>query len=259
MEIIASEYDGKSGVYCIENMRNGKKYIGSSKNILQRLYSHRSYLRSNIHANQKLQNGWNKYGEKAFRCYIVEICPFIKLLEREQFYIDSLSPWYNITHEVQELHMSEESKIKMSKSRLDGFRRGSIKLYQEKPIYQYSLDGVYINSFKSIKEASLKTGIARSSINRFLEGKYKKGGNYLWSLTKKDSLPPYQKRVYNNSFNNKPILVHDVINGVVKKYDSLTIFSKLINKNVNCIRHAMKNGYPYAKRYMIIRDCRSYE
>ena len=259
MDIIASELENKSGIYCIHNTVNDKRYIGSSKNLLHRLYTHRAYLRKNRHVNSKLQNSWNKHGEEAFRCYVLEFCEPKILLEREQFYIDELKPWYNITTKVQKLKMSDESRLKMSESRISGFRKGTIRLYQEKPIHQYTLTGQYIQSFKSIKEASEITGITRSSINRYLEGKYKKGGNCLWSLTKEKSLQSYRKAKKDNSFLNKQIEVLDLETNCVNVYDSITDFSKRINKNINAVRHAMQNKYPYLKRYMIKKICRLYE
>ena len=43
-----------SGIYCIINLKNGKRYIGSSKNVRQRLWSHRAELRHNKHENPHL-------------------------------------------------------------------------------------------------------------------------------------------------------------------------------------------------------------
>ncbi len=256
---IATEYDGKVGIYCIENIVNGKKYVGSSKNILHRLYTHRAYLRKNVHQNKKLQNSWNKHGEDNFRCYVLEFCEEAELIKREQHYIDYLGPWYNVVLEVEEQRISEESKIKMSVSRIEGFKRGTVKLYQEKQIHQYDLFGKYICSYKNIKEASRITGVTRSCINRFLKGEYRKGGNFLWSLTKEESLPAYQKANKDNSYFNKPIEVVDLENGETVVYDSITIFCQLIGKNCNCARHAMLHRYPYLKRYMIKQICRSHE
>ncbi len=241
----------KSGIYCIINTKNQKKYIGSSKNIYQRLLKHRALLRKNMHENKKLQNSWNKHGEEVFQYFILEFCTEKILIEREQFYIDTLKPWYNITLEVKRLKMSEESKIKMSKSRKEGFKKGTVKLYQEKAIHQYSLKGQYIQSFKSIKEAAIKTGITRSSINRFLEGKYKKGGNFLWSLVKETSLPSYKKPPHIMSKLKKPIFVTDIIEQTTIYYDSLTDFCNTIGKNMMSVKHAMNHNYPYLKRYMI--------
>ena len=81
-----------SGIYCIINIRNSKRYIGSSKNIRQRLWSHRAELRHNKHENTHLQSAWNKYGEQNFDYYILENCEEDLLLEREQWYIDTIKP-----------------------------------------------------------------------------------------------------------------------------------------------------------------------
>lgn len=251
MDRVTQKLWKKSGIYCIVNTDNQKKYVGSSKNIYQRLQKHRAYLRKNMHENCKLQNSWNKHGEDKFQYYVLEFCPEDKLIEREQFFIDTIKPWYNITLEVQRLKMSDESRVKMSKSRKEGFEKGTVVLYQEKPIHQYSLDGQYIQSFKSIKEASEKTGVTRSSINRFLEGKYKKGGNFLWSLTKEEFLPAYAKAPKDNSYFNKAIEVTDLTTNTTTVYDSMMLFSKLIGKSYVSLRYAMTHQYPYLKRYMI--------
>jgi group I intron endonuclease len=112
MDRITKELWKKSGIYCIVNTNNQKKYVGSSKNIYQRLQKHRAYLRKNMHENRKLQNSWNKHGEDNFQYFILEFCFEEQLLEREQFYIDMLKPWYNITLKVERLEMSKKPDLK---------------------------------------------------------------------------------------------------------------------------------------------------
>lgn len=251
MERITKELWKKSGIYCIVNTDNQKKYVGSSKNLYQRLMKHRAYLRKNMHENQKLQNSWNKHGEESFQYFILEFCSIENLIQREQFYIDTIKPWYNITLEVERLEMSEETKIKMSKSRKEGFKNGTVKLYQEKPIYQYSLEGHFIQGFKSIKEAVEITGVTRSSINRFLEGKYKKGGNFLWSLTKEESMPSYCKAPRDNSYMDKAIEVFDLTTNTTITYDSIKAFSNSIGRDYCCLAYNIRHQSPFLKRYMI--------
>jgi group I intron endonuclease len=85
-----------SGIYKIFNTINRKFYIGSAMNISKRWGEHLRALRKNKHPNKHLQNAWNFYGEDAFVFSVLEICFKSMLLIREQYYIDSLLPEYNI-------------------------------------------------------------------------------------------------------------------------------------------------------------------
>lgn len=78
------------GIYRLVNIINGKIYIGSSKKLDNRKYSHFQELRIGKHGNKKLQHAYNKYGESAFKFFVVELCNLEDLIEREQFWIDYL-------------------------------------------------------------------------------------------------------------------------------------------------------------------------
>lgn len=93
----------KSGIYKITNTANGKFYIGSTKDIDERLGIHKQHLRGNYHINPKLQNAWNKYGEDKFIFELFEeTLPEQQVLfDREQHYLDTLKSYkrdigYNI-------------------------------------------------------------------------------------------------------------------------------------------------------------------
>ena len=76
-----------SGIYGIRNIVNEMIYIGQSYNIHKRWNEHKYDLRTNIHHNQKLQNAWNKYGEKNFLFFVVEKCNQDIINDREIFWI----------------------------------------------------------------------------------------------------------------------------------------------------------------------------
>ena len=79
----------KSGIYKIINKVNGKYYVGSSQNIRNRWYRHKSNLNKNKHWNKYLQNAYNKYSINNFEYIIVEsVSDISKLLEVEQRYLD---------------------------------------------------------------------------------------------------------------------------------------------------------------------------
>lgn len=82
------------GIYAIYNTATGKIYVGSSRNIQLRWAQHRSCLKHNK-STPHLQRAWNKYGEASFEFIVLEECSVENLIEREQFWYDSLAPAYN--------------------------------------------------------------------------------------------------------------------------------------------------------------------
>lgn len=98
-ELIFRDNNGKSGVYRWINNINGKTYVGSSINLSHRFYQYYS-LRIMEYTLQKSQShifkALIKYGYSSFSLEILEYCEPSKVIEREQFYLDLLSPIYNI-------------------------------------------------------------------------------------------------------------------------------------------------------------------
>lgn len=84
-------------IYKIVNKENKKFYIGSTTEYHRRSKEHLYYLRNNMHYNIYLQEDYNKYGEDAFEFQIIEIVGNKEeLLGKEQYYLDTLKPNYNI-------------------------------------------------------------------------------------------------------------------------------------------------------------------
>lgn len=77
-------------IYKITNSINKRIYIGSAVNFRLRKNRHITSLNKNKHCNNKLQRFVNKYGIDKLSFSILEECEKQKLLEREQFYMDSL-------------------------------------------------------------------------------------------------------------------------------------------------------------------------
>lgn len=96
MEILSYNGSMKSGIYQIENEVNGKQYIGSTTNLKRRWWYHLGDLRRGQHSNRHLQAAFNKYGERAFTFSVLEHAEVESLLKREQHYLDTRMPEYNI-------------------------------------------------------------------------------------------------------------------------------------------------------------------
>ena len=79
-----------SGIYKIINKVNGKYYVGSSNDIIDRWRAHRRELRYGNHVNDHLQKSWNKYGKQSFDFIIVETTEPKRemLISTEQTYLN---------------------------------------------------------------------------------------------------------------------------------------------------------------------------
>jgi len=110
-----------SGVYEVQNQRNGKRYIGSAVNIRDRWAVHLSTLRQNAHHNSHLQYAFDKYGEEAFMFSVLEhIEDTSQLIAREQYYLNVLKPEYNIAMVAGSklgVHPTKETRRKMSEAK----------------------------------------------------------------------------------------------------------------------------------------------
>lgn len=137
-----------TGIYKIESILHPDRiYIGSSINIVRRQKEHNKTLCKNYHPNAKLQSYYNKYGSDSLLFSIIELCDLNCLIDREQFYIDTLLPSFNLRLRANSnigYKASEETKLKLRISHLGR---------------------------KPSKEALLKNKIANSGENNAMFGK----------------------------------------------------------------------------------------
>ena len=190
-----------SGIYCIENITNHKTYIGSSKNIYQRLLKHFALLRHNKHQNAHLQNAWNKYGENSFRWFILELCDSKELTEKEQYCIDLFGAEYNITRIIERNILSRESRIKQGETRRRLHQEGKLEWnFNPVTLYVYDLDGKLLFSNPlGLKDTARRLGISPSSICRVTNGTYQQCKGYRFSYKLETLLPLNIKSVQQNT------------------------------------------------------------
>jgi group I intron endonuclease len=78
----------------------------------------------------------------------------------------------------------EHVREKISKSnkgrKLTPTQKENIAKSKHKPVVVYTLDGKYLETLESIKQASEKYNIGRDSIYGCCIGKYKQGGGFVW-------------------------------------------------------------------------------
>ena len=185
----------KMGIYQIVNLIDGKKYVGSSKNLYKRKSSHFYNLKNNKHRNCHLQNAFNKYGEENFSFEVIEFVNTIyELLPKEQYYIDlyqvcDKTKGYNLIVDAVRHAHSEETKLKMSLARKGDKHPMYGKRGELSPFFGKSLS----------EETKLKISLAKKGKTRSKETKLKislakKGSkNHLYGKT--GDLHPKSKKV----------------------------------------------------------------
>lgn len=165
-------------IYKITNILTGQSYIGQHDGHDKNYYASGYYIRNAI----------KKYGKENFRREIIIEGDFSKeqLDELEIFYIEKYKTFigkyptlgYNLTlggNGTRGAKVSEETKQ-------------IIRLVNSRPILQYSQEGVFIQEFSSITEASQRTGISHPTISSCVVGKTKRklAGKFQWRYKTKN-------------------------------------------------------------------------
>lgn len=85
------------GIYKIENLVNGKVYIGQSNDIKKRWYSHKrdSSIETSKNYNYPLYKAFRKYGVDNFKFEIIEECLKEELNDKEIYYIQLYRSYIN--------------------------------------------------------------------------------------------------------------------------------------------------------------------
>lgn len=247
MKVISKELN-KCGVYMLINLINGKRYIGSSKNIQQRLWQHRSCLRHNHHINEYLQKAWNKYGEKHFDYSILEYCTEEDRFIREQYYVDTLKPEYNISIEVVELpDTSELTRKKLSETRKKRIQEGLIEKTGCKPVYIYDLVSNFVGEFESGAEARRILGITKSGMNKVLAGTQKQTHGYRIFHEPQTNLDSYKKSYIRKRL--KKVIVYNDCE--LYEFNSAVECASYFKVHLVYIRDAIKSNRKFKRKYMI--------
>jgi group I intron endonuclease len=198
----------KTGVYRIVNTSNKKFYVGSAQASLNRRKNqHFHLLRKGNHHSIHLQRAWNKYGEKEFRFEIIEECLPEKCIEREQFYLDSLKPEYNIQpnaasragttlskeHKKKAIKVLNDNRWKLDlpeiRKKMSDYHKGRKKTKEhallvgaasKKKVLQYNRKGEFIKEWNSIKEVENYYHAVQGTLWKALTNKTKTFRKFIW-------------------------------------------------------------------------------
>jgi len=174
---IFTDNRNKIGVYRWINNLNGNTYIGSSINLSVRFYTYYN-LRSLAKSNRPMEKALLKYGFSNFSLEILEYCNSKDLLKKEQYYLDTLKPEYNIAEiagSTLGYKHSEESLKKMRKFILSDVVLAKKKLATKNAITARSIPIIVkniktnkISEYVSLSAASNVIGVTKSAISQAL-------------------------------------------------------------------------------------------
>lgn len=188
---ILKDNKDKIGIYRWVNLDTGKSYVGSSRNLSARFrqYFSINYLEREIKRNNsKIYRSLFKKGCSKFSLDILEYCEIDILIEREQYYLDTLKPEYNILSKAGSLAGFKHSvaarelmSIKKMNNVLSKEARLKIAIAINQGVFTFvhNVDTKEILSFVSIRKAAEFLGIHPSSIAKSIQIKgffpFKKG------------------------------------------------------------------------------------
>lgn len=249
----------RSGIYKIANTITGDFYVGSTTNFDSRKNSHFGEARGQRHHSMIFQRAWNKYGEAAFEFEILETCPPLNLLEREQWYLDKLNPYYNIAKVAGApnpppnkpiVRVDENGERKVYNTRdeaaLEGFNEGEVTACclgraDSHQGYRWEFeDGTspeFVSNkritpvkridpetkeevvFASMTEAA-KTGFEVSAISACCLNTLKTHRGYFWRFVDDDTIPEYKDKLGSVA---KESLKKDSVSGVSVSVESINL------------------------------------
>ena len=170
-------------VYRITDLINNKIYIGATTEGAGVRFIHH-IQRANSGSQYPIHRAIREHGKENFKVEILEMCDDLPSMnEKEAYWIAKLSSTnkeigYNVKVGGGIRFQSEESKAKISL-----IHKGKTA-HNRTPILQYNTEGRLIKEYNSISEATIETGITKTSILRVLNKqatRFSKKNPYVWA------------------------------------------------------------------------------
>nr|YP_009364325.1 GIY-YIG endonuclease [Ophiocordyceps sinensis]ARF03387.1 GIY-YIG endonuclease [Ophiocordyceps sinensis] len=187
-----------------------------------------------------------KYGYSKFKLDIVEYCEAKELVKREQYYMDLISPYYNVlktaysslgykhTEKTLQIVRKNNQKLNLSKSKWVKITNLETNIYKK-----------YI----SITEGAKSLNTSKTTLKEYiLNSKPYKG---IYKLESNLSVSNYDSN-YLNHPNSKKIEVIDLELNIVTQYDSIRGAARALNIKFNSIATYLKRNQKssYKGRYI---------
>jgi group I intron endonuclease len=214
----------KTGVYKITNPVNNEFYIGSaSLSFAKRFLNHRRLLKFSKNPCSYLQKAYNKNKNVDFIFEILEVCNKEECIKKEQFYLDTLNPKYNlckIAGSSLGRKASDQQKIKFFQS---------IRAFSDKEII--TMFDLYNRGIK-VKEIAQFINCKPNNVSCILNKDYK----YKFVKEKYNLKLKNKKTVYNGRFLiTKPNGEQVIVENLTKFAEENNLCAANLNKCSNGI------------------------
>ena len=265
--VILKENKNKSGIYRWNNLVTGKSYIGSAKCLRARIFRYYSlnYLNYCLKRGRStIYSALLKHGYENFSLDILEYCETKLLLEREQYYIYTLKPEYNILKIAGSRlghKLSEETRLKLSKrimgNKHPGYGKSLLKGTREKlvefhkcnkmtleaknrlalinkgiTVKIYDNTNNLVKKFTSIKETAEHFNVGVGFIRKYL-----------------DNNKNFQGFILKSEIKNNKVGIFNTKNELVEALDNAAKISKLYNIPRTTLHKYIKTSKLYKDKY----------
>lgn len=166
-----------SVIYGICNDNTHKWYIGSCRDLKDRMRRHYYNLIHNTHHSDKLQRSWIKYGESVFNVVILKVISqkeLDKIFQIEESFInlfDSVQNGYNMTNKC---NVCKPFKLSTEQSKKAGTTHA-------KAIYAIDrYTGQIVKRYDSIQQAADELHSSTSNISQVCKGRHRLCKNFVF-------------------------------------------------------------------------------
>ena len=256
---------------------SGKAYVGFTTRPLEKRFEAHRQETSHCWA---IKNAIQKYGWDNFEKHWYE-CPDDDLKKHEEMMIEQLGTLvpngYNLTtggeggkhceesrkkmsikqsgenHPMFGKNHTDKSKKKMSISRTgeknNMFGMSGELCPKSKRVYQFDLEGNFINTFGSVREAGLKFDIDVSSMTKSARGEKPTSGGYQWRY---ENISP-GKLIINHGI-SKQVFQYDLEGNFISMYASAAEAGRKFDKShhmiATCARGVSETAYGFKWSYV---------
>ena len=244
------EFNKQSGIYCIINTVNNKRYIGSAINLYERIRQHQHELSNNVHFNTHLQQSFIKYGIDCFKVEILEtcVCSYDELLKIEDKYIleyNCLDANCGYNKRLSNVFPTLTQKSIDVRNKKRELRKIKVKLF-------YADNGEFYADFDSVTDVAIflndqTTNISKIRDNLTMSCK----GFTIISYDKYDPNKNYKKIPYKRSLeniknsqlsspSNKKVYEYDKNGTLINIYFSCSEATRKLNLKRDALSHMLK-------------------